>query len=252
LLLLFGQGFIAPHLHRVFNFLINFVFPKNCFGCEIRSVYLCADCTKKLEKPDYFICPFCLRPAIEGAVHSYCQRKTALNGAVSLFSFCRPLSEFLHVYKYQFVYSMDKSLDNILKYGLKDVFEKSPSFLRFLSEKPVCLAVPLYWQRQNWRGFNQSDKIALLLAKKRGLKLAKNVLWRTRDTTPQAKLKKAQRLENIKEAFCLNPGLDPKILQNKKILLVDDIWTTGATLNECAKILKKSKVGEIWSLTIAR
>jgi ComF family protein len=116
----------------------------------------------------------------------------------------------------------------------------------------LIVPVPLYWRRQWTRGFNQAELLAGHLAKRRGIPVV-NALRRKRATATQAGLATAGRRRNVAGAFALRvkSRLDPK-LAGKKILLIDDVMTTGATASACASVLKRGGAKSISLLTVAR
>ncbi len=114
----------------------------------------------------------------------------------------------------------------------------------------LLVPIPLYWRKKQSRGFNQAEVLARALAEKLDRKFCP-ALWRIRGTASQTALTKNERLENVKNVFQLNPRFRD-FIQNKNILLVDDVFTTGATLNEAAKVLKKAGAGEVWGLVAVK
>jgi len=123
--------------------------------------------------------------------------------------------------------------------------DNKPDFSGFL-----IIPVPLEKRRMKWRGFNQSREIAEELASSSGLglRVLNNVLIKTKETLPQVELSDEARKENIKGVFLVKKDL----IKNKKILLVDDVYTTGATMIECARVLRESGAREIIGIAIAR
>lgn len=111
-------------------------------------------------------------------------------------------------------------------------------------------AVPLYKSRECKRGYNQAELLAKELSKKLNIQFVANVLMREKQTKLQFELKKEERKKNVLDAFCLNSKFNNK-LSGVKIILVDDITTTGSTLQECEKILKKSGVEKVLGVTLA-
>ena len=99
------------------------------------------------------------------------------------------------------------------------------------------------------RGYNQSEELAKELSKTLKIPLILNNLIKIRATFPQIKLSAKERQENLKNAFSIN---NPEELKNKKIFLVDDVYTTGSTMEECAKTLKESGAKQVWGIAIAR
>ena len=107
----------------------------------------------------------------------------------------------------------------------------------------------MYKTKQSVRGYNQCELIAKELSKELNVNFEKNNLIKIKDTKTQSTLSKSQRKENIKGAFQIN---NEARIKNKKIILIDDIYTTGSTVNECSRILKKSGAKEIIVVTIAK
>ena len=115
----------------------------------------------------------------------------------------------------------------------------------------VLVPVPLHRDRLAQRGFNQAELLGYEVAQKFKIAMWPDLLRRRKNTKPQIELKREKRLVNMTGAFQLNKQYGDKI-KNANILLVDDVITTGATMNECAKILKNSGAGAVWGLALAR
>jgi ComF family protein len=113
----------------------------------------------------------------------------------------------------------------------------------------LVLPVPLHTRRLRQRSFNQSLLIAEFLASELSLPLARNLLRRHRWTEPQVQLPAAERIANVRNAFSLT---DASAVAGKRILLVDDVFTTGSTLAECSRILKRGKAAAVFGVTVAR
>ena len=129
-------------------------------------------------------------------------------------------------------------------------FIKNEKFCRFLENYDIIIPVPISKKRNKERGYNQSTLIAKELSKKLNIKLIKNALYKTKNIIEQSKLSKEEREENIQGVYSL---VNSKELENKKILIIDDIFTTGSTVNECCKTIKNEvKVKDICVLTIAK
>jgi len=120
-------------------------------------------------------------------------------------------------------------------------------------KKWLVVPVPLSAARKRWRGFNQAEEIGRRVAAEFGWDYGE-VLVRVVDTKPQVSMKdREKRLANVKGAFEISNKLQVTSykLGQKNILLIDDVWTTGATMRECAKVLKRAGVGEVWGLAAA-
>ncbi len=182
-------------------------------------------------------------------IHAVCKRKYGLDGLWSLGVYEGHLRKAIQKLKYKWVSEIAKELvDVIVEYWAKN----SPLLLDKIKKDQgqswIVTAVPLHSKRQNWRGFNQSELLGKIFALKLGLKY-ESTLKRIRNTTPQMKLEAQARRMNIKNAFEAAAGLQ---LSGVKILLIDDVWTTGSTLKECCYVLKRNGVKNVWALTIAR
>jgi competence protein ComFC len=112
----------------------------------------------------------------------------------------------------------------------------------------ALVPVPLYHRRKRERGFNQARELAHGLGRKRKIPVM-DCLYRYRETISQTKLERAERWKNMSGAFRMKPGFD---VEGRPLLLIDDVFTTGATVNACAQVLAKAGAGPLAVLTIAR
>jgi ComF family protein len=121
----------------------------------------------------------------------------------------------------------------------------------FLSECSVdmIVPVPLHPKRLRWRGFNQSVLLARQVSRVQHIPMDPFVLYRGKETPPQTQLTEEERRKNVRGAFSLNPQ---KPVEGKRVLLVDDVYTSGATVNECSRSLKRGGAKEVYVLTLAR
>ena len=158
------------------------------------------------------------------------------------------LIKIVKLFKYRFIKELGLPLSLLTKKYLTQLARMKR--FNFLEENPAILAVPLSNTRLNWRGFNQSDILANLLAENFHLEKAVSVISRTGSSKPQAEIEeKNKRLDNLSGLFKISYA--DKII-GRSILLVDDVCTTGATLNECARVLKENGARKIIGLVIAR
>ncbi len=125
--------------------------------------------------------------------------------------------------------------------------ERAPVLLD-LSGIDAILPVPLHPSRERERGFNQAYILAKLLSRRHGVPVLKGLLRRIRPTPPQAG-KRRERIRNVRGAFRVH---HPEQIRGRSILLVDDVYTTGATVNECARVLMKAGARGVWVYTLAR
>jgi ComF family protein len=153
--------------------------------------------------------------------------------------YAEPLSRVIHQFKYEGRPALHQPLGQLLAGYWRD---RSATV-------DLVAAVPLHENRLRARGFNQSDLLATVLCRQAGLPLLRpGVLCRARDTEQQMLLKPAERRANVQDAFrWTGPPLD-----GSKVLLIDDVATTGSTLEACAEALLVAGAGKVWALTVAR
>lgn len=230
--------------------ILDFIFPKCCVSCGAFGIFLCQKCLAKVKFIELPICPVCERPAIGGATHPGCRNRYSLDGLISACVYDGPIKAAVKRLKYKpWITDLGEILvDSVIKY-----LRENTSINYLIKVKPTVVPVPLHSSRERERGFNQSALIGKLLAQKLNLEFCSDLLCRHKKTKPQAELKGKERLENIMGAFSISPKF-PNILisQYPNILLLDDVWTTGATLRACGGVLKRSGVKNVWALTLAR
>ncbi|MFA6534255.1 MAG: ComF family protein, partial [Patescibacteria group bacterium] len=197
--------------HQLKKIVLDLLFPVNCLGCGWADVWLCQKCLKNIRR---------FRQVVSLPEPNW------LDEVVVAASFSDPLvRRAIHSFKYQMVEDLGPVLVRLFQPEIGRRF------------KDYCLTpIPLSRKRLRFREFNQAEVLARALTKRFNLPLATNLLIRIKDRPTQASLKRAERLENIKNIFTLSQPLGSA----KQILLVDDVATTGATLNEAARVLKKA------------
>jgi len=236
--------------------LLNFLFPKKCLSCGKLGKYICSDCGVFLLRNEQLICPVCRKNSFDGATHKKCEGRYSLDGFFCFWQYKGLVRHLIKNLKYRLVKDEVEEVGSLLierlRFGKKD--EHFLTFLRFLQTKPIIVAVPLHKFRENWRGFNQAGLLGRELARRLGLKFSDRVLLRVKDIRPQVELKGKAREKNIKGIFDLNLRIKNKgkVLSGRTFLLIDDVWTTGSTLRECGKVLKRAGAGKVWALTLAR
>lgn len=230
------------------NAFLDLIFPKYCVGCQKEGSYLCLKCSEQIPQKD-LICPQCKRPSFGGKTHSDCQTKYGLDGLWTLGAFEGVLRTSIQKLKYKWVTEHADVLMEQMAHYL------SISYAVFLDEIRqdrgegwVVVPVPLHWQRQNWRGFNQSALIGKKLATALQIPYVE-VLKRTKNTTSQTHFDAEKRQQNMQNAFQI---ITNRLPLNANILLIDDVWTTGSTMQECCVTLKQAGVRKVWALTVAR
>ena len=237
--------------------LIDLIYPPRCPICQVflrdehapqgdQDLPFCRACFKDFTGIDSPICPLCGRPFSEGAerdrVCEDCLRKRPSYDIVRApFLYQGALMEAIHELKYARRTHLADSLGSLLA-----------SFAQtWIGELKGCviMPVPLHPRRLRARGFNQSLLLARCVALKTGFALDYLSLRRTRFTKPQTELSSEERKKNVRKAFEV---VQPEAVKGKAIVLVDDVATTGSTLNECAKALKRAGADSVLCLVLAR
>jgi len=226
-------------IKKLTNTILNFLFPVYCVGCKKENFHLCGDCSGKIPVK---------------VTENHVNGLTVF--AVADFKKDSSVAELIHRFKYDGA----KEIAEILGKLFNEIFFP-PTFYAASAAPPTkrgagiphstfLIPVPLHKKRFNFRGFNQSMLLAQELSKKWNFPVA-DILQRHRYTQPQVELDGLKRLTNVTDAFSIkNP--DEKLNPEAAYVLVDDVCTTGSTLNECSKILKKHGVQKIIGLVIAK
>ncbi|OGR38529.1 MAG: hypothetical protein A2051_02965 [Desulfovibrionales bacterium GWA2_65_9] len=229
---------------------------------------LCPDCCLALAPPEAAACPGCgqlsglssdlssnsasdlaagLPPDVpqQPAFCRACQESPRPWGRLVAFgAYDGRLRDLILRYKFEGQLGLGRQLQECLALA----FERSAAVLPELCACELLVPVPLHPRRLSWRGFNQSRELARLVALRRGLPIRQEALKRVRRTVPQMELDRAHRAENIRGAFAASP----EILAGRTALLVDDIMTTGSTLEECSRMMLAAGAAQVHVLVLAR
>lgn len=245
---------------QVHNWLSDLVFPVRCIGCKKFGDYVCRGCLRTIPVKKNFECIGCKRNTPFGQTCYLCAKTNSVDQLLIVADLKNPLVEkILKFLKYKFIFDLERPLSTITKKYLKwltldkkfNVFEASnPRAEQSSYDGPLLIPIPLHSRRLNWRGFNQSELLAKELADTFQMEMAGDIIERTINTIPQADIKeREERLKNLNGIFKIK---NESGIVGREILLVDDVCTTGATLNECAKVLKDNGARKVFALVIAR
>src|SRR5258708_1209750 len=208
-------------LSKIGSFLLDAVFPQYCCACSRFGDFLCPKC---LEKLYFFTMPIELH-----------LEETYLDQLIAACSYEAPISQLIFAMKYKHVKPIGEYCGQLLYNST------------YFPDTECVAAVPLHLQRQKQRGYNQAEVIARKLSQLTGIPYIP-LLQRTKNSVAQATITdRVKRLSNLEEAF----AYDGKSPTPSSVLLIDDVSTTGTTLNECAKILKQHGVREVVGLVVA-
>jgi competence protein ComFC len=221
---------------------LDILYPRKCLGCGRDGKYICNVCIEKVEFADN-ICPICLRASIDGMTHSKCLKAWGLSGCFALWRYEGVVRKALLSMKYKFAAEVAKELGFYTFGRLKDegVFSK----------KGILVSIPMHKRRKNWRGFNQVEEISKDVANYMKWVCYPNLLIRIKEIPPQTELNREQRRKNVRGVFKIRSNFNPS-LKEERIIIFDDVWTTGSTIKKAGKVLKRNGFKDVWGLTIAR
>lgn len=210
------------------NSALNYFFPPICGMCgEINENYICNNCYENIKKI----------------------KKCVINEYNN-----RNFSKHLYIFRYEGIIR-----NKIIEYKFEDKGYLYKMFAKIiLSDKKTCnfikkydviIPVPISKKRKKKRGCNQSELVANELAQKLNQDIWTDIIIKKKDNKPQSELNKLERIKNVEDIYEINKPIEVK---NKKVLLLDDIYTTGSTVNEIARKLKQNQTQEIGVITLAK
>lgn len=233
-------------IREIINYSIGIIYPYRCPSCRsiVDNDSFCSSCWKKLffiEKPYCVICGEQLNVKTDSdLICGKCiKSKYSFDRNFSVFIYNRTIAK--AIYKF--------------KFGKKTFLAEF--FAKFLAKKmnnvkiDYLIAVPIHKKRLKIRGYNQSLLLVKEVSKITNIPYISDLLSKDKNTIPQSKLKSSKRKTNLKSVFSLNEKYIENI-KGKNIGIIDDVFTTGSTINECAKILKKSGVNKVFGFTIVK
>ncbi len=220
---------------------IDLLFPKRCVGCDREGAFLCQECLADLPRLEPPFCFLCGQPGrlMMRLCLSCWERPLEIDGIRAPYRMDGAVREAVHALKYQYVRALAPTLGHLLA-----EFVVSSDL-----SADVLVPVPLHPRRERNRGYNQSSLLARETGKIVGLPVEDRSLRRLRATASQAQsADQEERRANVADAFAAEAAL----VQGRRVLLVDDVCTTGATLEACAMALKEAGAVSVWGLALAR
>jgi ComF family protein len=225
--------------------LADWLYASGCVICGRQcadGLPICAICRRRLPRFPHPLCPVCGRFVLTAHAHRDCLAETPVPSLVWMCGIFdagyRPL---VHALKYEHQQSIGEFFGRRLGRQLRRATKLD-------DDPPVIIPVPLHPSREKTRGYNQSTAIAKGLDRATGLALETGILRRVRRTRDHTHLTPARRLANVRDAFAVRHGY---IIRSRRVILVDDVMTTGATLNECTRVLFAEGVAEVQAAVIA-
>ena len=226
---------------------LDLLFPKKCVSCKKLGSYLCEICFSYLSFDAKNLCLVCDKPSYNNLTHPFCRNKHTIDGCFSALSYNHTAKKLIYSFKYK-PYLTDLK-DFISELFYESIIQKEEFMKLMADDLWLITPVPLSESKLRKRGYNQAEILAKELAEKVNLK-EKDILKRIKETKTQVGRSNAERKLNIQGAFEIHNS--KFIIHNTNIFLVDDVVTTGATLLEAAKILKKKGAKRVIGLTLAR
>ncbi len=225
-------------LRKVSKVVLDAVFPHKCV-CGKWGVLLCDECASQVRVDQTGLCPICKRISEYGRTCQTCRHKSDLTGVMILGPHKGILKHMIWKYKYRFISDLSVPLASMVTKRFGD----------FLKEKRFQITfAPIGKSRLNWRGYNQAELLARGVATKCNLSCIKT-LYKADNVEAQVGHTRRERIANMKDKIQF---IGQEKFENKKILIIDDVYTTGATLEECAKVLRQAGYREVWGLVLSR
>jgi ComF family protein len=220
----------------------DLLFPPRCEVCGLlQEPVICQGCHEQFQRISLPYCAQCglpFDPLAQAASHCVECRENppSFDAARAAGIYDGPLRQAIHVYKYEMVRCLGGPLGDFLENSIELPFPLD-----------VLCPVPLHPSRERMRGFNQSLLLAEPLARAHHIPLEPHLLRRTQNTTPQMSLPHEQRRANVKGAFVTDENVAQRVVG-----VVDDVFTTGSTLRECSRVLKRAGAQRVLVITLAR
>jgi len=260
---------LLNHARKLRDLFLDFIFPIECLGCGKEGFWLCEKCFRELNFSQNQYCLHCEKENKFGEFCLGCGDSYCLDGIWIAGDYKNEIiAKLIKKFKYSLVKGIGSYLGKFIILFLRDLinrnrissadlaggldfrkFEQTVEYsnILFNFSQNIIIPVPLHSKRKLWRGFNQAEIIAKIISDYFNSELFIDKLIRIKKSKPQAKLNKSKRKINIKRCF----EWQGSNLAGRNIILVDDVATTGSTLNECAKILKENGAGRVWGLVVA-
>ncbi len=214
--------------------MLSFLFPKECLVCLKTGLWLCKTCQKNLfdTLPN---CIVCKKLSNGFKTHCVCSKDSCLKSVVTFWRYNEYSKKLVHSFKYKDRYRVGEFLFSL--------FEKKLDKIDLSSS--VLIPLPSHRRKVLERGFNPTQNICEMISEKKRVCIETNFVTKKQAVSAQASLEYSERFENVKDIFSVNEVEVKKVKRFKKILIVDDIVTTGATINELASEIEKEVGNDI-------
>ena len=223
--------------------LLDIIFPPCCAGCGKSGHVLCSSCIEKIPPLVPPLCPQCGTQLPSYGVCPRCQyHRLNLSGLRVVSAYQEPLRSYIHALKYEGNTRLAEPLGILM----------ARAWVSYGLPVDMIVPVPLHSERQQRRGYNHAQLLAEVCAAQVQVPLHEHILIRTRATMAQVELAPSARYQNVAGAFVCNRAFATGTLYGRRILIIDDVCTTGATLEACAAPLFAAGAMAVWALVLAR
>ena len=226
-------------LSRAGRLLVDSIYPLECVGCASAGKVICNRCAAELAvlKPPY--CNICAAPGAIGLCQRCTDLRRSFDGIRAPYHHAGAVRRAIHAFKYEGIRAAAPQLGRMMA----DYWALDPVPV------DIMAPVPMHARRFRERGYNQAGLLAREVAGRIGLKLEANLLERLNHVSPQAQTASgSERMLNVAGSVAISTEVD---LAGMRVLLVDDVATTGSTLDACAAVLKDAGASEVWGLVLA-
>lgn len=217
-------------MNKMFDYILELIYPNVCGVCGIISKdSLCPKCEIELKKYEM------------NRIKKHNSKHINFDESMHIFKYEGIIRKMIVEYKFQEKSYLYKTFSKIIL--------KNKKICGNFKKYDIIIPVPIHKRRKIIRGYNQTELIASKIAENSNLILENGVLFKQKNIVSQSELSKINREENVKEAFVIK---NKEKVKNKKVLIFDDIYTTGSTIKECSRVLKAAGTSKIGILTIAK
>jgi ComF family protein len=230
--------------HKQFTLhILDVLFPPRCVGCQKSGHILCPSCTMQIRPLSPPVCQRCSSLMATDGTCKQCQyHPLNLSGLRAVSIYQEPLRSCIHALKYDGNTRLAEPLGQLL----------AQTYINHGMRAEAIIPVPLHSERQQQRGYNHAYLLAEVCATRVGIPLRNDIVVRHRSTTAQVGLNHDERRRNVAGAFLCTPTFATRALEGRTILVIDDVSTTGATLEACAAPLFAAGAASVWGLVLAR
>lgn len=223
--------------------LLDLLFPVHCAGCQRSGYVLCPSCIAQIHPLPSPFCQHCGAPLPPGGKCKNCQyHPLSMSGLRALSAYQEPLRACIHALKYNGNTRLAEPLGQLL----------ARAYTSYGLHADIIIPVPLHSERQRQRGYNHASLLARVCSTQLGVPLHENILVRHRATLAQIDLNPKDRYQNVAGAFHCTPVFATGTLYGRRIVIIDDVCTTGATIEACAMPLFAAGAAMVWGLVLAR